>query len=395
MKMTDRRGPRLAVIPSDPLKAYELAGYDSWLEDYYNPQKMFREVFAISPLEEGEREAYGMTIIGVSEQEFLRVLHDLQPDVVRAYGGYWPADLACGHRLPEVPVIVSVHDSSRSSLHAAVRYADLVLCVSGAVEKVVLAKGVSPERIRRLPNRIDTNVFSPIRDKASLQFIARRFGEGKHILCVGRKSAQKNQDTLIRALKFLGHDYSCVFIGRGDSSPYMRIAEDLGVSKRCFWLDAVKNNELPLWYSWCDCMCVPSRWEGFGIVFVEAAACGAAIVTSDIAPMNEYLTHNVSAHLVKDYENPSALAEAIREVCEDSAYRDRLSADAVKAAQPFDREIVDAMEVAIYREGMSLPPLPWTLRLEMAAWRVWKSVVFCGSVRRKRLAAEAKRWLFR
>ena len=109
-------------------------------------------------------------------------------------------------------------------------------------------------------------------------------------------------------------------IGLGDIEKYQAIAEMSGVGDRCFWVGAVKNTELPLWYSWCDCMCTPSRWEGFGIVFIEAAACGAAIVTSDIGPMNEYLTPE-SACLVEDFENPSALAVAIRRSCEDTDHR--------------------------------------------------------------------------
>ena len=38
-------------------------------------------------------------------------------------------------------------------------------------------------------------------------------------------------------------------------------------------------------------MCTPSKWEGFGLVFVEAAACGAKIITSDVPPMNEYFSN--------------------------------------------------------------------------------------------------------
>lgn len=371
MDELSNRVSRLVVIPSDPIDAYERSGID-WIEGYYNPQKMFREVFVLSPREKGERQAYGMTIIGVTEREYLHVLRDIKPNVVRAYGGFWPADLACRYRLPGVPVIVSVHDTNPLLLHRSVRYADLVICVSGAVEKLVLSKGVEPERIRRLPNRIDTKVFHPIRDRDRLQSVASRFPPGKHILHVGRKSHQKNLDTLIRALQFLPTDYSCVFVGLGDASVYQSLANQIGVADRCFWVESVKNSELPLWYSWCDCFCVPSRWEGFGIVFIEAAACGAAIVTSDIAPMNEFLTDNVSACLVKEYENPRALAEAIRKVCEDTEYRQTISAGAFQVAQCFDRSIIDAMEVAIYREVLAgLPPLRLDRRIE---WGLWKGL---------------------
>lgn len=359
---------RLVVIPSDPIAAYEQAGYD-WLERYYNPMGMFHEVYAVSPLEKGERKAYGMTILGVSEREFPHVLRDIRPDVVRAYGGFWPADLACRYRIRDIPIVVSVHDTNPALLHKSVCYADLVICVSTAVEKLVLAKGVDPKRIRRLPNRVDTKVFCPLKGDERLQSVAGRFPPGKHILHVGRKSHQKNLDTLIQALQFLPTDYSCIFVGRGDVAPYVSLAEQVGVADRCFWIESVKNSELPLWYSWCDCFCVPSRWEGFGIVFIEAAACGVPIVTSDIAPMNEYLSHDASACLVGEYENPRALAEAIRKVCEDVKYRETLSTGAVKAAQPFDRAVVDEMEVAIYREALALRSLSLG---RWAGWSIWR-----------------------
>ncbi len=388
---------RLVVIPSDPIDAYKRKGIDSWLESYYNPQKMFREVFALSPLEKGERRAYGMTIIGASERGFSKVLRHIRPDIVRAYGGFWPADLACRYRLPDVPVIVSVHDTNPSLLHRSVRYADLVICISAAVEELVLGKGVDPKRIRRLPNRVDTKVFYPIRDEDRLRSIARRFPPGRHILHVGRKSHEKNLDTLIRALQFLPADYSCVFVGLGDASPYISLAEQIGVADRCFWVGSVKNPELPLWYSWCDCFCVPSRWEGFGMVFIEAAACGAPIVTSDIAPMNEYLTYDGNACLVREYENPSALAEAIRKVCEDTEYRQTISAGAVKAAQRFDRSIVDAMEVAIYRDSLAMPPLSLGKWAQWAIWRAQEtlaesSVPTMGKRIVRRVSREANRF---
>lgn len=373
--MLKSKARRLVVIPSDPIDAYERSGISSWLQAYYNPNSMFQEVFALSPLEAGKRKAYGMTVLGVPKREFGRALRDIRPDVVRAYGGFWPSDLACRYRLLNVPVIVSVHDSNPKLLHRSVRYADLVICVSEVVEKRVRRKGVDPGRLRRLPNRIDTKLFYPIRDDQKLQYVASKFPPGRHILHVGRKSYQKNLDTLIRALQFLPGDYLCIFVGQGDAAPYERLAEELGVAERCYWVQSVENSELPLWYSWCDCFCVPSRWEGFGIVFIEAAACGASIVTSDIAPMNEYLSHDVSACLVKEYENPRAIASAIRRVCEDAHYRLTISSGAIKAAQPFDRKIVEPKETSIYEEAMcGLLPLPLSRQIEWWFWKMSRAV---------------------
>ena len=121
-------------------------------------------------------------------------------------------------------------------------------------------------------------------------------------------------------------------------------------------------------------MCTPSRWEGFGIVFIEAAACSTAIITSNIAPMNEYLTHNVSACLVKEYENPKALSKAIRNTCENPAYRRRISDGAMNAAKPFERHIVDAAESAIYREALELEPLTLSTvdKLKLSIWKTYQ-----------------------
>jgi len=389
MRMGSRKKLRLVVVPSDPISSYERNGID-WLRSYYNPTGIFDEVFAVSPLETGQRDAHGMTILGVKASRFSHVLRDIQPDVVRAYGGFWPADLVCRHRVKGIPVVVSVHDSDPSHIFRSLRYADLVICISKVVAKRAEDVGVEKNRIRILPNRVDTNVFQPVRDEISLQCVASHFPQGKYILHVGRKAHEKGIDTVIRTLALLPYVYSCIFIGRGDTAPYRSLADQTGVSERCFWVEAVNNSELPLWYSWCRCMCVPSRWEGFGIVFIEAAACGAPIVTSDIEPMNEYLTHNESAFLVKDYENSEALAGAILKVCEDNGYRRKISSGAVKASQVFDRQIVDAAEAAIYREAMSLPALAVKKRLGLSVWKIKNTIDHLPGRLSKRFPASFK-----
>jgi glycosyltransferase involved in cell wall biosynthesis len=295
-----------------------------------------------------------MIVVPCPWRRFTAALRLIRPSVVRVYGGYWPSDLACRRRIPGVPVVVSVHDTNPALLRPSVREVDIVICMSQAVAGQVQAIGTSSEKIRILPNRVDRDIFCPIPDRQLLRRLFRQFPPGKHILHVGRKTEQKNLDTLVRALGMLPDEYSAIFVGRGDTSPYVSLAADMGVAHRCFWIQAIRNSRLPLWYSWCDCMCTPSRHEGFGIVFIEAAACGAAIVTSDVAPMNEYLPADQSACLVRKYEDAEELAQAIRRVCEDTEHRRLISEGAIEAARPFDRRIVDAAEVAIYREALGL-----------------------------------------
>ena len=360
--MWKSKGKRLLIVPTDPIDVYDKAGVGSWLEAYFNPHKMFEEVFAISPFGSGKREGYGMKwFLGVKERDFSQLLHKLRPDVVRAYGGFWPADLVTQHRAEGVPVIVSVHDSRPELVHDSVKHADFVFCVSSIVAREVLARGTQPSQIRILPNRVNVDIFRPRNETTAFESISCRFPPGKHILHIGRKADQKNLDTLIRALARLPQEYSCTFIGMGDCSRYLSLAEEIGVEKRCFWVEAVNNFELPLWYSWFDCFCVPSRWEGFGIVFAEAAACGAGIVTSDIAPMNEFLTNDINACLVKDYENPVAIAQAIHRVCEDHQFRQKIRTGAPKVAELFDARIIDTLEAAFYMEAIRSGPHRFSL----------------------------------
>ena len=343
---------KIVVIPANSLAEYEKKGLD-WLERYYNPAGIGNDVFCVSPWERGKFEAYGMNVIGVTKKTFRSVVADIRPDVVRAYGAFSAADLACKNKIPGIPTIVSVHDTANMS--PFIIYADMVICVSKAVAHEAMKLGVPKDRIRIMPNRIDRNVFQYTDDTRSVRD---RFPAGKLILHVGRKTQQKNIETVTRALALLSQEYFCVFIGRGDTLPYVALAKECGVDHRIFWVDSVKNSELAQYYSMCDCMCTPSRWEGFGIVFIEAAACEAGIVTSDIAPMNEFLKHEENAHLVKNYESPQDIADGIRKICEDDVYRKRLGVNARIMAERFDMNLIDKQESQLYHESLTLTPNP-------------------------------------
>jgi glycosyltransferase involved in cell wall biosynthesis len=101
-------------------------------------------------------------------------------------------------------------------------------------------------------------------------------------------------------------------------------------------------------------MCTPSLWEGFGIVFIEALACEAVVVTSDISPMNEYITNNYNGILVKDYQDPIALAEAISKACTEPALRSVIKKNARQSVGNFSKEKVDQLEKDLYERFISL-----------------------------------------
>ena len=77
------------------------------------------------------------------------------------------------------------------------------------------------------------------------------------------------------------------------------------------------------WISAFDVFALPSRWEGFGLVLLEAGGCGVPVVATDIAPINEIIRNGYDGLRVP-VDDPDALAQAIQRVALDPALSDRL-----------------------------------------------------------------------
>jgi glycosyltransferase involved in cell wall biosynthesis len=345
-----REPRRMAVIPSDPLDAYVAKGNSGWLQEYYNPTGVFEEVYCLSPVEPCQRWAFGMKVIPTQPHELPDRIRELRIDLVRCYGGFWPADMGCRNKIQGIPVVVSVHDTSEELLHDSIVDADHVIAVSAAVRGLLERRGVDPGRIHVLPNRVDVGVFRPLdRSLVEAEFTG-RFPGKYHVLHVGRKSPEKNLETVIRALSILGPDYGALFIGQGDAAPYFDLAVSVGVADRCAFIPSVRNEQLPILFAYCDVLCTPSLREGFGMVFIEALSCGTPVVTSNIAPMTEYIRHGVNGLLVDDPRDASAVARAIRRICTDSELAQRLRIAGPESVTPFRKDQVDRREASLYRQ---------------------------------------------
>ena len=348
-----RKKNRLVFFPSDPIQTYLRQGKSfEYLESYYNPGDFFDEVYCLSPWGDCEKHSRNkFQYIKASPLQYKKIIAKIRPDVVRAYGGYHCADWAAISKVDRIPTIVSVHDTLPELIFDSIKYADYVICMAETVKESVLKKiSFNKENMFVMPNRIDETLFSHKIDSDYRERLNKRFGVGKHILHVGRKSQQKNLDTLIRSLQFLPESVSCVFVGSGESQKYEELAEELNVRGRCYFLESVDKKELPYWYSWCDCFCVPSRWEGFGMVFIEAAGCEASIVTSNIAPMNEYLIHGENAILIDEYEDPTKIAQGIKTVLQGGCEIQQMRKNARLVGLNFSKDKVDREEINIYKK---------------------------------------------
>src|SRR5262249_23741280 len=108
------------------------------------------------------------------------------------------------------------------------------------------------------------------------------------ILCVAHLYPRKDVVTLLRALKDLPRDVSLRIVGTGPELPRLKhAAESLFIADRVAFVGHIPFTALAAEYRRADLFCLPSRQEGFGIVFLEAMAAGLPIVAARAAAVPE------------------------------------------------------------------------------------------------------------
>jgi phosphatidyl-myo-inositol dimannoside synthase len=161
----------------------------------------------------------------------------------------------------------------------AVEAADLILCVSRYTRaRVIEWAAIAPERVRVLPNTVG-EAFIP--GDASALRLAWGLQDKRVLLTVGRMDARegyKGHDRVIAALPQLmaaGHEIVYVVVGDGDDRARLQnLAAERGVAEHVRFVGVLGQDALAEAYRMADLFVMPSSGEGFGIVFLEAMACG-------------------------------------------------------------------------------------------------------------------------
>jgi D-inositol-3-phosphate glycosyltransferase len=206
------------------------------------------------------------------------------------------------------------------------RQADL-LVTSTADEsaELVSAYGADPERVVVVPPGVDLSMFQPIDRVEARRKIGYSDG-GRIVLFVGRLERLKGVDVAIRALALLRDrqhdDVRLLIVGedaresgvgdqeQGEKDRLKDLASELGIRDHVDFLGSVAHHELPFFYSAADVCVMPSYSESFGLVGLEAQACGTPVVGSGVAGLRSVVRDEVSGYLV-DGHDAAAYAERI------------------------------------------------------------------------------------
>lgn len=208
----------------------------------------------------------------------------------------------------------------------ALRHASLVLAPSkDTADHVASAQGVARERIRVLPWALDPQ-FEARLAAGSENTPPREFPAGRVILTVGRWLATeryKGMDTLITALPRLlteRPEVQLVLAGAGDDRAWLEdLAEQYGVNRHVHFLAGLSYSELAACYAACEIFALPSNGEGFGLVYLEAMACGKPVIGGAHGGAPEIIEDGVSGYLVP-HGDPLQLATSIEALLADPAH---------------------------------------------------------------------------
>ncbi|MCP4677537.1 MAG: glycosyltransferase family 4 protein [Deltaproteobacteria bacterium] len=235
---------------------------------------------------------------------------------------------------------------SRAARTKVLMDASGVFAVSRYTAGLVRRLGVPAEKVHVVPNGVDLEFFYP-RDTESVR---ERLGlENKRVmLSAGRLVRRKGVDTVIAAFKGMAARYPdlvFVIVGEGPyRSKLEKLAGDLVSSQRIVFTGRVSRDSLAEYYSLADFFVMPSREErggcveGFGLVFLEANACGTPVIGSWSGGIPDAIEHGVSGLLVPP-DDVRSLESAIVELLENNGKRLRLGKMGLERARRFTWEM--------------------------------------------------------
>jgi len=179
----------------------------------------------------------------------------------------------------------------------------------------------------------------------------------KMILFVGRLTYQKGIEYLIRAMpKILErHNAKLVIAGSGDMRDYLEdLCYQLGVRHKVVFLGFVNGDTLKKLYKSADVVVIPSVYEPFGIVALEAMAAGTPVVVSSVGGLMEIIKHEVNGIWVYP-KNPDSIAWGVDRVLSDWGFREYIVNNAKKDVyEKYSWDNIAKETVNVYKIAMEM-----------------------------------------
>jgi D-inositol-3-phosphate glycosyltransferase len=311
---------------------------------------------------------------GVVDQFGDAVIDDLKngPGVDVVHANYWLSGLVA-HRVKhelDLPFVSTFHTLARVKAEGGDREpawrdraeADIIecadaICVSCTEEENQFRRlyGDPPGRIEIVAPGVEHAFFAP-GDKRGARH-ALDLGRGPVLLFVGRIQPLKGVDVAVRALAELDRSDALLLVvggasGQDGSAEVERVhalIDDLGVREQVRFVEPQPHHILSTYYRAADVVVVPSRSESFGLVALEAAACGIPVVASAVGGLLTLVDDGLTGYLISD-RDPSLFAARIATILDNPTLAEGMSIRSSERARRYTWSFAAARLRRVYAD---------------------------------------------
>jgi D-inositol-3-phosphate glycosyltransferase len=294
-------------------------------------------------------------------------------DVVHA--NYWLSGVA-GHSLKhelDLPLVTTFHTLARVKAETGdpepqrridaeaevIRCSD-VITANSVAERSQLQRfyGAQPDRIEIVPPGVEHALFSPGDQTAARRALG--LGDAPLLMFVGRIQPLKGVEVAVRALAELGTDVcgtdpaELVIVGGASGADgdhevarIHALVEDLRLAGRVHFVAPQPHHLLSSWYRAADLVIAPSRSESFGLVALEAAACGTPVVAAAVGGLRTLIDHGHTGFLVEG-RDPIAYAAYAAEIIDNPLLAAEMAMNAAERARRYTWSAMADQLTAVY-----------------------------------------------
>ncbi len=214
-----------------------------------------------------------------------------------------------------------------------------------------------------IPPGVDTSHFYPIPSDEAKQFLGLK-PEDRMILFVGRIEPLKGVDTLIRAMSCLElrerHQpvHLAIIGGEPNAGPQnlteemarlQKLCDDLGVGQTVIFLGKQDQATLPYYYSAAEAVVMPSLYESFGMVALEAMACGTPVIASEVGGLGYLVQNEITGFTIPD-SDPEELCGKLSGLLNDACLRKSMGQRASEYALDYSWVNIAAQIANVYHD---------------------------------------------
>jgi D-inositol-3-phosphate glycosyltransferase len=243
---------------------------------------------------------------------------------------------------------------------AVIAGADRVICATDQERSFIRQLyGADSDKVTVIPLGVDLDRFRPTAKNLAREALGLK--DERIVLFVGRIEPLKGVDILIDAAALLDSDVDCsVLIVGGDESSEAQVqklqdlARDRGIGHRVAFVGAVDHEQLPLYYNAADVCVVPSHYESFGLVAIEAMASGVPVVASRVGGLTGTVKDGETGYLIP-WLCPEPFAERIELLLDNEPLRQSLGEAAREAVGRYRWENVAGAVLDVYNDLTGRP----------------------------------------